>query len=136
VNTILVAYDGSEQAGRALDRAATIATALGARVLVTSVATVPHAVHGSDSVDPTDPPEKHSAELEEAAARLAELGVQADTRLAVGDPVDAIIELADEEEVDLVVVGSRSLSTAQRMLGQSVSGPVSRKAPCDVLLVH
>lgn len=138
MNTIVVGYDESEPAGRALDRAAALAKAFDARVVVTSVAPVgsggPRG--GSGAVDPSDPPELHAQELEHAASILAAAGVSAETVAAVGDPADAIVELAEQRQADLIVVGTRELGFVQRMLGQSVSGAVSRHARCDVLIVH
>ena len=56
--------------------------------------------------------------------------------IAVGEPAEAIVTLAEERGADLIVVGTRELGFMQRMLGQSVSGAVSRQASCDVLIVH
>ena len=58
-------------------------------------------------------------------------------RLAVeGDPVRALIGALETYEADLLVVGNRGLNTlAGRLLG-SVPADVSRRSPCDVLIVH
>lgn len=47
-----------------------------------------------------------------------------------------IVELADRVNADLVVLGAHERSLFERALGMSVSGEVSRKASCDVLIVH
>ena len=44
--------------------------------------------------------------------------------------------MARERSADLIVIGSRELSTLHRLLGQSVSDAVSHGARCDVLIVH
>lgn len=138
MNTIVVGYDETDPAKRALERAAMLAKAFGSTVVVTSVAPVgaggPRG--GAGAVDPADPPERHAEELEHAAATLAAAGVTAETVPAVGDPAEAIVILANERNADLIVVGTRELGFMQRMLGQSVSGAVSRHASCDVLIVH
>ncbi len=137
MKSIVVGYDGSEASDRALDRVGDLAAAFGSAVTVTSVAQVMTSTgHGGGSVDPTDPPEAHSAMLETARARLAERGVTAEVTLAVGSPADAILQLADECSADLIVVGTREPSLLERLLGHSVSESVQRHAHCDVLIVH
>jgi nucleotide-binding universal stress UspA family protein len=137
MKTIVVGYDESEPAKRALDRAGEVAKAFGASVIVTSVASVgTHGPRGGGGVDPTDPPELHAEELEHARQTLAGAGVSVETVPAVGEPAEAIVALAEERGADLIVVGTRELGFLQRMLGQSVSAAVSRHAHCDVLIVH
>jgi nucleotide-binding universal stress UspA family protein len=137
MKTIVVGYDETEPAKRALDRAAAFAKAFDASVIVTSVAAVgAHGPRGGGAVDPTDPPELHSEELQHARATLEGAGVSVETVTAVGEPAEAIVMLAEERGADLIVVGTRELGFMQRMLGQSVSGAVSRQATCDVLIVH
>jgi nucleotide-binding universal stress UspA family protein len=137
MKTIVVGYDDTEPAKRALMRTAELVTAFKAKAVVISVAPalVP-AGHGIGPVDPADPPELHREELRRAAALLEERGVEADYQVALGDPVDAILQLAEERGADMIVVGSRELGLIQRLLGQSVSEAVQRKAHSDVLIVH
>ena len=137
MKTILVGYDGTEPSKAALRRAAEIAKALGAEIHVTSV--TPVLVGGARSMgpyDPADPPEEHTKQLEEAKALLAEQGITPRLDPASGDPADAILELADRTDADLIVLGSHERSVVEHALGMSVSGAVSRKAHRDVLIVH
>jgi nucleotide-binding universal stress UspA family protein len=137
VKTIVVGFDGTEAAVRALERAADLAEAFRARLVVTSVAPVlVPTSHGSGAVDPTDTPADHVVQLEEARARLARRSVEAELRTAIGEPADAIVDVADEASADLIVVGTREPNFVQRLLGQSVSGAVARHAHCDVLIVR
>jgi nucleotide-binding universal stress UspA family protein len=137
MKTIIVGYDGTEPSERALARAGDLAEAFGSAVVVTSVAHVmTGTAHGGGSVDPTDPPEEHSALLERAKAALAERGITAETQTAVGDPAEAIVELAEQRGADLIVVGTREPGFFERLFGQSVSAAVQRHARCDVLIVH
>lgn len=137
MKTIVVGYDGTEASGRALDRAGELAVAFGSSVILTSVSPVmTGASHGGGSVDPTDPPEAHEAQLESAREKLAGRGVQADVVLGMGDAAEAIVELADQRNADLIVVGTREPGFFERLLGHSVSDSVQRHAHCDVLIVH
>jgi nucleotide-binding universal stress UspA family protein len=137
MKAIVVGYDETEPAKRALDGAAELAAAFGAKVVVTSVASmlVP-APHGIGPIDPVDPPELHRKELEQAAAFLAERGIEGEYEVALGDPASEIVDLAERRGADLIVVGTREPSLLSRLLGLSVSGSVQRKAHCDVLIVH
>ena len=135
MNTILVAYDDSEQSRRALDRAASIAEKFGSTVLVTSIVPLLHSSPKSAASlyhSSTDPEE----DVDHAHATLEKRGIDAETVTATGDPASAIAKLAAERNVDLVVVGTRELGTMRRLLGQSVSQAVSRRVHCDVLIVH
>jgi nucleotide-binding universal stress UspA family protein len=75
--------------------------------------------------------------LRTATERAAGQGTRAVERLAVeGEPVKSLLGAVDEYRADLLVVGNRGLNTlAGRLLG-SVPADVSRRAPCDVLIVH
>jgi len=130
MKTIVVGYDESEPAQRALERAADLANAFGSKVIVTSVAAVLAGFGSRDSsgIDPADPPEVHQQELDAARTLLAGRGIEGEFQMGVGDPADAIVELADRVGADLIVVGMRQLNLIQSMLGLSVSGAVRRKA--------
>jgi len=137
MKTIVVGYDETEPSKRALDRAAELAQASGAKLIVTSVAPVLVSVgRGMGAIDPVDPPSEHLAELERARAHLEGKGIDAEFVPAVGEPADTIVELAEERHADMIVVGTREPNVLERLLGQSVSGSVSRQAHCDVLIVH
>jgi nucleotide-binding universal stress UspA family protein len=139
MKTIVVGYDESEGAQRALARAADFAEAFDAKLIVTSVAHVligAAAARGLGPLDPTDPPELHTEELRHAASFLRERGIEAELRTAIGDPAAEIIELAESRGADLIVVGTREAGLLERLLEPSVSGSVQRQAHCDVLVVH
>jgi nucleotide-binding universal stress UspA family protein len=123
---ILVAYD--DPSSQTLCRAADYAQALGAAIVVTNVAAEPD----------SDPEARRAARerLEEARAYLQDRGLAADFVPMVGPPADAIVRLAEEKSVDLVVVGSRHKGFFERLVEGSVNEDVLRRAGCDVLVVY
>ncbi len=137
MKTIVIGYDETEPAKRALARGAELAQAFGAKIVVTSVAPVlATSARGVGAIDPVDPLERHQEELGHAQAFLAERGLEATLQPAVGDPAGAIVDVAEREGADLIVVGTREPGLLERLLGTSVSAGVSRRAHCDVLIVH
>jgi len=137
MQTIVVAYDETAPARRALTRAAELAKAFDANVVVTSVAPLLHSSpRAITQVDPTDSPADHDAELAGARAYLEEQGIAPELVPAVGDPASAIVRLAEERAADLIVVGTREPGLIDRILRHSVSQDVARHARRDVLIVH
>jgi nucleotide-binding universal stress UspA family protein len=136
-NRILVAYDDTDSAHRALDRAAELAKAFGSDVLVTSVAPLlVGSPRATGPIDPIDSPQHHAEQLESARAFLSERGVEATTLPATGDPAGAIAMIADERRADLVIVGTREPGLAERVMRHSVSAEVARRVHRDLLIVH
>ena len=136
MGTIVLGYDETPAAERALERAAAQAKAFGSKVVVTSVAEIGPTSPRGGGIDPTDPPERHGDQLDHAKSKLAELGVEAETVTGVGHAAKSIAELAEERGAELIVVGTRELGFFERMLGTSVSEGVLHRAHCDVLIVH
>lgn len=127
MKTIVLAYNDTPASNRALERAAELAGFYNARVVVTSV--VPVLVGGEGPAD-------GGAELARAKELLAGRGIEPDLVEAVGDPPEAIMQVADAHDADLIVLGTREPSQVERLLGHSVSEAVQRMAHCDVLIVH
>lgn len=134
MKNIVVGYDGSEPAKRALERAAEIAQ--GATVTVVSAVHVLAPVgRAAVQIDPDEIAERRG-ELAEAKALLSGKGVAVKTVESHGDPADGIVETAKESGADLIVVGTRGANLASRVLLGSVSTKVVHEAPCDVLVVR
>jgi len=62
--------------------------------------------------------------------------VKVKTVLREGDPAEGLIDVAEEEGVDLIIVGNRGMTGAKRFLLGSVPNQVSHHAPCNVMIVH
>jgi nucleotide-binding universal stress UspA family protein len=148
VKTILVGYDGTGPAERALTRAAELAQAFGSKVVVVSVsAPEPSATNGGafGLMPYYYPATEMAARTDEALwqehrehvqALFAGFGVPVVFAGVSGQPAEEIVEVADEHRVDLIVVGTREPGFFERLLGGSVSEGVARRAHCDVLIVH
>jgi nucleotide-binding universal stress UspA family protein len=138
MKTIVVGYDETDAAKRALERAAELAEKFGSTLVVTSVATVlVTSGRSGGGADPVDSPVEHSQELQEARAYLEGRGLGGELQPAIGDdPAEAIIEVAEQRNADLIVVGTREPGFFERLLGHSVSAGVAKRAHCDVLIVH
>ena len=121
IRRILVATDGSETAGQAVDRAVDVARTTGAALTVLSA--------GEEAVA--------AGVVQAEAARLAAAGVAVDTLVVAGDPAAAIVGTAREEGFDLVVVGNKGMTGPRRhfTLG-SVPNKVSHSLTCSLLLVR
>jgi nucleotide-binding universal stress UspA family protein len=140
---VVVGTDGSETAELAVRHAAHLAKAFGARLtIVTAYAPQPPAPG-----DLTEVPEDlkwritDSAGADERAERAQtiakEVGVkEVRRRTSAGDPAAAIIEVAEDTGGDLIVVGSKGMSSPSRFVLGSVPNKVSHHTPCDVMIVH
>jgi nucleotide-binding universal stress UspA family protein len=132
---ILVAYDGSDGAKRALDQAAELAHN-GASVSVVSVAELlPQFGRAAPMLVPEED-EERKQELREAKAALAGKGIDASIVERKGDAATMIIGEAEHENAEVIVMGTRGLNTAQGWLLGSVSSKVVERAPCNVMIVR
>jgi len=115
---IIVGYDGSEAASRALDAAADLAGYGSTLAVVT--------VHPGDADRSTTATARERLQRRHVEARYLETS---------GEPADELVEKARELGADLLVIGRRN-GDPLRALPGSVSSRVVRHAPCDVLVVR
>lgn len=113
---IMIATDGSPTAAHAARIGADLAAASGAQMLL---------LHVGDATE-------GAAVLERTRS---DLGIDAETRTVTGDAADKILETAENEGVDLIVIGNKGMTGARRFLLGSVPNQVSHHAPCNVLIV-
>ncbi|MBV9466514.1 MAG: universal stress protein [Solirubrobacterales bacterium] len=143
--SILVGTDGSETASTAVSHAIALAGALGAKLQIVS-AYEPIAEHRLRSARvevPKDlewminPHQDVLALLESAEQQARTEGVeQVETFARQGDAADAILDVAEEQRVELIIVGNKGMTGATRFLLGSVPNKVSHHAPCSVLIVR
>lgn len=141
-NRILVATDFSDSSSAALDVASHLASESSARLYI---------VHADGIVDisiPAIPPTEGGyyydapwgQERHEVHERLTKIvptvsNVAYEHRYLTGLPVGQILKLADDERIDLIVIGSHGRTGFSRLLMGSVAEGVMRGAKCPVLIV-
>jgi nucleotide-binding universal stress UspA family protein len=143
--SVVVGTDGSPTAAVAVRHAAELAKAFGARLTVVSAYSGGEAAsleRGSTEV----PAEMRwmltdagQADDRAASGRTValEVGVEdVSCRVQDGDPATVLLDVADDVGADLLVVGSKGMSTAARFLLGSVANKVSHHSPCDLIIVH
>jgi nucleotide-binding universal stress UspA family protein len=143
-SSIVVGTDGSDTATQAVRQAVDMAGAVGARLELVSAYTpapeqrlrmerrdAPEDVHWA-----INPRQAAEESLADAADIAREAGVSVNTHARPGDPADAILDVAEEQNADLVIVGNKGMSGAKRFLLGSVPNKVSHHAPCSVLIVR
>jgi nucleotide-binding universal stress UspA family protein len=135
---IMVGTDGSPTAGRAVAKAAGLAGALGAElVIISAYSTRAPGGAGSDPAWSAAAEEAASGHVNRAVEDARAGGVKDVSGHAVsGDPSDALLAEAEKQGVDLLVVGSKGMQSSTRFFLGSVPNKVSHHAPCDLLIVH
>jgi nucleotide-binding universal stress UspA family protein len=141
---VLVGTDGSPSAAEAVRHAAGLAAALGAKLTIVA-AFVPRPYETARAR--AEAPDEIRWRIIESAA--AEQHVKDGRQLAVeagatdiaevvvsGDPAEAVIATAEAEGADVIVVGSKGMTSAKRFLLGSVPNKISHHAPCDVIIVR
>ncbi len=140
IETIAVGTDGSGTASKAVDFALDLAEKYQARLVVAS--SYRPVSEGKVREEQRDAPEdiqwsinpmqEVEANLKAVEDLARERGVTATSAAREGDPADVLVEIAEEHNADLLVVGNKGMQ--RRVLG-SVPNSVSHKAPCSVVIV-
>jgi nucleotide-binding universal stress UspA family protein len=141
---IVVGTDGSDTATEAVRQATDLAQRLGGRLLIVCAYEPISDERLRETAEevPRDlqwmitPREDVDATLAAAAALAQERGVAVQTFARQGDPADAILDVAEEQRADLIVVGNKGMTGAKRFLLGSVPNRVSHHAPCSVLIIR
>lgn len=144
--TILVPHDFSSSANHAAAIARDEAKSHGSKLILLHVIQMPTHMEPDAVImpEPTGAPIKFrdyavsqgEAHLKDLVARLEKDGVQATSFLRVGNPVDEILAFADENAVDLIVMGTHGRSGLQALLVGSVTERVVRLSNKPVLTIR
>ena len=145
VSSVLVGTDGSTTAAAAVGEAIVLASKLGARLTIVSAYEPISELRlreerqsaPADAQWMVNQREDVLAVLEKAR-ELADAGgvAEIETFARQGDAADAILDIAEEQGCDLIVVGNRGMTGAKRFLLGSVPNKISHHAPCSVLIVR
>jgi len=134
---ILVAYDGSQQAGRAFQFALTLADKFDASLHVLAVARPPELSEDVETeaiIDSTrDELQRQFGPLQ---AQVAKAGIKASFVVTVGHPAEQIVHYAETHGIDHIVLGHRGRSFVGRWLIGSVSKQVIHYAHCSATVVR
>ncbi len=120
---ILIATDGSEFSEKAVHEALDIAAASKSEVVIVSVASGDSEVREAERF------------VREASEKADKKGIKVTTGIPVGTVYERIIDVAEKEKVDLIVVGSHGRTGLKRLLMGSVAERVIGHASCTVLVV-
>lgn len=139
-SSVAVGTDGSDTAAKAVDFAIDLARRYEARlILISSYRPVSESRLKAEQRDAPDevqwtinPEEDVDSILTDAEDRAKEAGLSTTTVSAQGDPADVLVDQAEEQDADVLVVGNKGMQ--RRILG-SVPNSVAHKARCHVVLV-
>jgi len=142
--SIVVGTDGSDTATQAVRQAVELASSIGAKLEVVSAYEPVAESRLKD--ERRDAPEDLQwainrredvrATLDSVVALADENGVSANIYPRRGDPADAILDVAEEQSADLIIVGNKGMTGAKRFLLGSVPNKVSHHAPCSVMIIR
>jgi nucleotide-binding universal stress UspA family protein len=134
VDKILFATDFSPPSYAALDIAVTLARARNATLIVAHCRATILPLGGDEIKIPSDVDADLDAMLNEALGGMQ--GINVEKRFLWGDTAQKIVELAEKENVDLVVLGTHGRSGLKRVLMGSVAETIVRNTPCPVLMIR
>jgi nucleotide-binding universal stress UspA family protein len=134
---ILVGFDGSAQSEKATESALALAQSLDSSLLLFAVARPPEPATMVELDAMLDDAREHFEEqFKKIIQRAKDLGVELQTDIAVGHPVEQIVHRAETDHVDLIVLGRRGKSRWEKMLVGSTAEKVLRYAHCPVMVVR
>jgi nucleotide-binding universal stress UspA family protein len=153
--SIVVGTDGSDPAEEAVRQATEMASREGTRLHLVTAYPDPQMLRERTTIWAIDPKgvvdsgsrgggaqtivdlrEVAESLVQRAARDALHKGVEVVTHVREGQPAEVIIDVANQEHADLIVVGSRGLTGIKRYLLGSVSSKVSQHAPCSVMIVR
>ena len=132
---ILVATDGSKYSGIAINKAIDFAKAYGGSLVVLSVVDVPAEFY-AEAPQAVEDMVRTAREYTAAVKKQAEAaGVSAESYVGEAEAWEAVVKLAQDQSVNMIVVGSHGRTGLRRLLMGSVTEKVIGHAACPVLVV-
>ncbi len=149
---ILVPIDYSDHSVRALHWGASLAEKYGAQLVLLHVISKaskglpePWAVYSAGRPAPSPPPPEEMMvidlveiaqnDLKDLAMAKLNDSLSVSPKVGVGEPTEEIVRLAQDEEVDLIVMGTHGRTGLRHVLMGSIAESVMRTAPCPVFTV-
>lgn len=133
--TILFPTDFSTCGDAALEYATSLATSLGAKLLIVHAEEHPLAYGGGEMYYGTLEPDTEALRKMLYEVKPHDPAVPFEHRMLLGEPASAIVELAERERIDMIVIGTHGRSGLMRLLMGSVAEQIVRSAPCPVVTV-
>jgi nucleotide-binding universal stress UspA family protein len=137
---ILIPIDFSDYSDQALRWGVSLAQKYGAQLLLLHV--IPEVLEEVSARESAgeqlviDLTAEVEAQLHEIARQGLKEGVAVDVRVADGEPADAILRMARQEKVDLIVMGTHGRTGLSHLLLGSTAEAVVRAAACPVFTVR
>jgi nucleotide-binding universal stress UspA family protein len=132
---ILFPTDFSSSSDEALRFATVLARDTGAELIIAHVHEPAAAYATGDVVVDTGESSDETLAAQLDAVAPTDSNVPHRYRLLYGDPIGQIVRLADEEDVDMIVMGTHGRTGLTRLVMGSVAEAVVRRANCSVLIV-
>lgn len=134
---ILAAYDGSESAMAAFGQALDLARKYEAELHVLSIVRPPDIAEEVETGAIMENSQRHYQEIQEPLKTITkDQGVNVRFMVVIGHPAVKITSYAEENGIDLIVMGHRGKTFFERWLIGSVAKKVMSYAPCSVLVVR
>lgn len=137
---IVVGTDGSKSSLLAVERAAKIAAAFDATLII-GCAYYENKEEASETLRQDsvtilgdDTAQKNLDAASEQARKVGATDIE--TVVRAGAPVEALMEIVNDNDADLLVVGNRGINSLTGRLLGSVPADVARISDCDVMIVH
>jgi len=131
---ILFPTDFSHLSDAALEHASALARDTGATLLIVHVEEPPMAYGGGEMYYGIPEPDRDEVRRMTEAVRPTDPEVRFEHRLVDGSPAEEIVRVADEEHVDMIVIGTHGRTGLKRLLMGSTAEQVMRLAKCPVFV--
>jgi nucleotide-binding universal stress UspA family protein len=132
--TVLFPIDQSRESRQAAETVAELVKVHNSRLIILSVVETP-SEDEPPSTEPMASPEAIAELLQTAKSLFSQQGIESELVEREGKPAFTICDVADELEVDVIVMGCRGLGLTEEGVADSVTNRVINLSPCPVLIV-